>query len=204
MNTNEDMNRIRMQNSEKRAPLISPGELFFEFLKFGLFTFGGGFSIVAQIQRRFCEEKQLLSPELLLDITSVGRSMPGIMIANVAVMFGYHMAGLPGSVCCLTGMTIPPFTILWVIAKFYAVFRTNPVAAAALYGIRAAVVPILLSAVMGMAKGAYRYPPCIPVSVLAFALYFFFQVSGIWLVVVGVILGFLITGFYEKTGEGTG
>ena len=48
-----------------------------DFMKFGLFTFGGGWSIVAQMQKRYVEQQGLLTQEELLDLTSVGRSLPG-------------------------------------------------------------------------------------------------------------------------------
>ena len=50
--------------------------LFGEFFQFGCFTFGGGWSIVAQMQQLYVEKKHTLTGEELLDITSVGRSLP--------------------------------------------------------------------------------------------------------------------------------
>ena len=69
--------------------------LFFQFMKFGLFTFGGGWSIVAQMQKLYVEQEKVITSEELLDLTSVGRSLPGTMIGNVAVLYGYRVAGLP-------------------------------------------------------------------------------------------------------------
>ena len=40
-----------------------------DFMKFGLFTFGGGWSIVAQMQKRYVEQQGLLTQEELLDLT---------------------------------------------------------------------------------------------------------------------------------------
>ena len=83
-------------------------ELFVQFMKFGLFTFGGGWSIVAQMQKLYVEEKHTITAEELLDLTSVGRSVPGTMIGNVAVLYGYRVAGMrirhdssaDGRACC--------------------------------------------------------------------------------------------------------
>ena len=68
-------------------------QLFRFFVKIGFFTFGGGWSILAQMQSEFVERRQWLTQEELLDIVSVGRSLPGIMIANISALFGYHMGG---------------------------------------------------------------------------------------------------------------
>ena len=68
-------------------------ELFLYFFKIGFYTFGGGWSIVAQIQQEYVQKKGWITDEDLLDITSVGRSLPGLMIGNVSYLFGYHVAG---------------------------------------------------------------------------------------------------------------
>ena len=52
---------------EKRADRTL--EIFLTFLKFGCFTFGGGWSIVAQIQKEFVEKKHWISQDELMDIT---------------------------------------------------------------------------------------------------------------------------------------
>ena len=72
-------------------------EIFKTVLKFGCFTFGGGWSIVAQIQKEYLEKKHWITDEELLDFTSVGRSTPGLMIGNASVLFGYHVAGVSGA-----------------------------------------------------------------------------------------------------------
>ena len=74
--------------------------LFFQFMKFGLFTFGGGWSIVAQMQKLYVEQEKVITSEELLDLTSVGRSLPGTMIGNVAMLYGYRVAGVAGGMAC--------------------------------------------------------------------------------------------------------
>ena len=135
--------------------------LFFQFMKFGLFTFGGGWSIVAQMQKLYVEQEKVITSEELLDLTSVGRSLPGTMIGNVAMLYGYRVAGIAG------GM----------------------------------VVPIMISAVLGMVGSAFRYPPCYAVMLLVIALYLFFNVNCVYLVVIGAVCGLLIAEFYERKGD---
>ena len=66
--------------------------LFVQFMKFGCFTFGGGWSIVAQMQQLYVEQRHTITNEELLDLTSVGRSLPGTMIGNVAMLYGWREA----------------------------------------------------------------------------------------------------------------
>ena len=172
--------------------------LFLEFLKFGCFTFGGGWSIVAQMQRLYVEEKKAISSQELLDLTSVGRSLPGTMVGNVAMLYGCRAAGPAGGVVCVLGLVIPPMVILTAITCFYTAFRSSTLVAAAMEGVRAAVVPIIASAAFGMRKGSFRYPPCLLIALAAFALYLFWNVSCVWLVVIGGVGGVALCEWYER------
>ena len=175
-------------------------ELFLQFMKFGLFTFGGGWSIIAQMQKLYVEQEHTITSEELLDLTSVGRSLPGTMIGNVAMLFGYRMAGFWGGVACVVGMVTPPMAVLTVITLFYSAVRHNPWVMAAMMGVRCAVVPIIASALVGMVKGAFRWPPCAVVTAVSFCLYLFLNVNCVYLVVIGAVCGLLIAEFYERKG----
>ena len=63
-------------------------KLFLYFFKIGWFTFGGGFSILAQMQKDFVEKQHMVDEQTMLDQASIGRSLPGLMVANVAYLFG--------------------------------------------------------------------------------------------------------------------
>ena len=176
--------------------------LFLQFLKFGCFTFGGGWSIVAQMQKLYVEEQHVLSSEELLDLTSVGRSLPGIMISNVSMLYGYRAAGLLGGIACVGGLVLPPILILSLITCFYTAFQSNLWVMAAMAGVRTAVVPIIISAIIGMVRGAFRFPPCIAIAVLTFSLYLFWNVNCVWLVVIGAVCGILLSEYYERKEGG--
>ena len=83
--------------------------VFGYFARIGAFTFGGGWSIIAQMQRDFVDRRGWLTEDDLMDMTSIGRSLPGVMIGNVSFMFGYRMAGVPGGVAAVLGMNLAPF-----------------------------------------------------------------------------------------------
>lgn len=79
-------------------------------------------------------------------------------------------------------MILPPMAVLAVITQFYTAFQSNLWVAAAMRGIRAAVVPIMISAVIGMVGSAFRFPPCYAVMLLVIALYLFLNVNCVYLV----------------------
>ena len=173
-------------------------KLFLSFLKLGCFTFGGGWSIVAQMQQQYVEKEKVLTQEDLIDLTGVARSLPGTMVGNVAVLFGYRVCGALGSIACLLGMVLPPMAMLTVITYFYTIFRENAWVAAAMSGVRAAIVPIILSAALGMVKGSFKFPPCVAVLLVTLALYLFWSLNCVYLILIGAVCGILLCEFYER------
>ena len=174
--------------------------LLLDFLQIGTFTFGGGWSIVAQMRELYVRNRKVLRDEELLDMISVGRSLPGIMGCNIALLFGYHTSGIPGGVICLLGMVLPPLLILIVVSFFYEAFRYNPLVITAMSGMRAAVVPIIISAAWNMLKGSFKIPPCYAIAAVVFVLYLFFDVNCVWLTLLGLVAGILVSEVYERRG----
>lgn len=176
--------------TEKRKPenVLS---LFLQFLKFGCFTFGGGWSIVSQMQKLYVEERHTITNDDLLDLTSVGRSLPGTMIGNIAMLFGYRQAGLLGGLACVVGMILPPMLILACITLFYTAFRDSYWVAAAMTGIRTAVVPIILSAAFPLMKTGLSSRVGIVIAIAALAAYLF-GVGCVWLVIGGAVIGLVL------------
>ena len=175
----------------KKDQLARTLEIFKTFLKFGCFTFGGGWSIVAQIQKEYVEKKHWITDEELLDFTSVGRSTPGLMIGNASVLFGYHVAGVPGALAALLGIVIPPVVIMLGVVFIYDLVKDNPYVARAMIGVRAAVVPIIFSALLKLFKSGMKDVYCYLIAVAAFALCLFTKVNNVLIVLMGAAAGLL-------------
>lgn len=161
------------------------------FCRIGCFTFGGGWSIVAQMQQEFVEKRGWITEEELLDFTSVARSLPGIMIANTSLIFGYHMAGVPGAIAAVVGITIPSVVIIALVTLVYDAFRSNPFVLRALTGVRAAVIPIILSAALRLRRGALKDWTGYALAAVA-AVLSVLGVNNIVIILLGVLAGLLI------------
>lgn len=165
--------------------------LALDFAKFGCFTFGGGWSIISQMQQKYVEKEKTITAEELLDITSVGRSLPGTMIGNVAMLYGYRVGGFLGGAVCVFGMILPPMAILIAISYGYAAFRDNYWVAAGMEGVQAAVVPIIVSAALGLVKGSVKNWFGLVMLLSAVAMYLLLDVSVVFLVVFGIVGGLI-------------
>ena len=171
--------------------------LFLYFFKVGFYTFGGGWSIIAQLQQEYVQKRHWITDEELLDITSVGRSLPGLMVGNVTYLFGYHAAGFPGALACLLGITLPSLIVLTAVTWCYGMVKDNLYVSRA---IRAAVVPIIASAALKLRKAALADSSGIFFLLLAFVLYFFFGISCILIVLISGLLGWLLCLWRTRKG----
>ncbi|MBQ6527319.1 MAG: chromate transporter [Clostridia bacterium] len=175
----------------KKDRLSRVPEIFLTFLKFGCFTFGGGWSIVAQIQKEFVENKHWITDEELLDFTSVGRSTPGLMIGNASVLFGYHVAGIPGALAALFGIVIPPVLIMLGVVFIYDLVKDNLYVERAMTGVRAVVVPIIFSALLKLFKSGMKDLFCYAIALCALAMCLVFNVNNVLIVLIGAAAGLI-------------
>lgn len=180
-----------------RSKTTVPG-LFWFFFRIGFYTFGGGWSIVAQMQKEYVEKRGWITEEELLDITSVGRSLPGLMIGNVSYLFGYHVAGFPGALACLLGITLPSLIVLTLVTWCYSQVRDNVYVSRAMAGVRAAVAPIIAAAALGLRKAALSDRAGWVFVLLGFCLYLFFGVSCVVIVLLGGLGGLLLFALRER------
>jgi chromate transporter len=165
--------------------------VFKTFLKFGCFTFGGGWSIVAQMQKEYVEDKGWITDEELLDFTSVARSTPGLMIGNTSVLFGYHAAGIPGALAALLGMVIPPIIVMLGVVVLYDQVKDNLYVSRAMVGVRASVVPVIFSALLKLFKSGMKDAFCYLIAAAAFCLCLFTNMSNVLIVLLGAAAGLL-------------
>ncbi len=167
-------------------------ECFCYFFHISWFTFGGGWSIIAQMQKDYVEDKQELTAQELLDIVSVGRSLPGTMIGNVAYLFGHRQAGAIGGIVSVVGMVLPPMLILSVLTYGYGAFKDNIWVAKMLQGVRAAVVPIILVAAMKLRSSAFINRTCYYICLVCCILNAFFGVNCVLVILLGVAAGLMM------------
>ncbi len=163
-------------------------KIFLFFFKIGCFTFGGGWSILAQMEQEFVDKRQWITKGELLDLVAVGRSVPGIMITNISMLFGYSVCGWFGGICAVLGITFPSIIILTIVTFGYDLLKENEIFFAALKGIRSAVVPIMISATLSLGKEALKKRISILICLIAFLLCMFTDISNIVLIVLGVLV----------------
>lgn len=176
--------------------------LYWYFFRIGWYTFGGGWSIVAQIEKDYVDARGELTSEELLDTISVGRSLPGLMIGNVTYLFGCHQGGALCGVFSVLGISTPPLVILGFLTMGYSALKDNIWVERMLSGVRCVVAPIIFSAVWKLRKGAFPQAACYPLCALAFIASAVFHVNNVVVVLFGIAAGLLL-GEISKRRETT-
>ena len=126
--------------------------LFLTMLKIGLFTFGGGYAMIALLKNEFVEKKKWLEKDEFLDVAAIAESTPGPIAINAATYIGYKKSGMIGSMIATLGICIPSFVIIYAISLFFDAFLSLTLVAYAFKGIQICVVYLILTAGLKMLK----------------------------------------------------
>lgn len=127
-------------------------DLFFTFAKIGLFTFGGGYAMIAMIENNCVNKKAWITHDEMMDITVIAESTPGPIAINCATFTGYKKAGFIGSIVATLGMILPSFLVVFIISMYLDNFLEFTFIANAFKGIKVAVGILILDAGITMVK----------------------------------------------------
>ena len=131
---------IKMEN--KRRVLW---KLFVSTLYLSAFTFGGGYVIVSLLKKKFVDEYHWIENEEMLDLVAIAQSSPGAIAVNGAIVVGYKLAGMAGTVIAILGTIIPPFLIISAISVFYNLVKDNFIVSQMLQGMQSGVGAVIAS-----------------------------------------------------------
>ena len=127
-------------------------DLFLTFAKVGLFTFGGGYAMIALIEDACVAKKGWITHDDMMNVTVIAESTPGPIAINCATFVGYKQKGLLGAAVATLGIVLPSFLIIFLISSFLDNFLEIAWIANAFKGIRIAVGILILDAGLKMIK----------------------------------------------------
>ena len=133
-------------------------DLFFSMMKIGLFTFGGGYAMLALLENEFVNRREWLCKEEFLDMVAISESTPGPIAINSATYIGYRACGFLGSLLATVAVCIPSFVIIYAISLFFDAFLSLTLVEYAFRGIQACVVYLILSAGLKMLRNIKKTP----------------------------------------------
>lgn len=126
-------------------------KIYFEFFKVGLFTFGGGLASIPFLYD-ISDRLGWYTNEQLADVIAIAGSCPGVLGTNMCSYLGYLIDGPLGALITSLGFMTPSVIIVLIVSRFISKFRENKIVNAAFYGLRAASVGLIASALLSVIK----------------------------------------------------
>lgn len=126
--------------------------LVFSMLKIGLFTFGGGYAMIALLENEFVSKKRWIDKDEFLDMVAIAESTPGPIAINAATYIGCKMLGVQGAITATVAVCVPSFIIIYAISLFFDAFLSFTLVSYAFRGIQVCVIWLIFSAGLKMLK----------------------------------------------------
>ncbi len=132
--------------------------LLLVMVKIGLFTFGGGYAMIALLESELVAKRNWLEKDEFLDMVAVAESTPGPVAVNMATFIGYRQGGVAGAAFSTIGVCLPSFLIIFGISFFFDAFLSLSYVSYAFKGIRVCVIYLILSSGWKLLKTMERTP----------------------------------------------
>lgn len=174
--------------------------IFKVFFKIGPSTFGGGYAMIATIEQEIVQKKGWMNEEEMGDMISVSGSAPGGVAVNSAAFIGYRLGGVAGALAAVIAITLPTFLIVFLLSYLSFMFKDHVKVQAALKGIHAAVVALIMIAAGKMWRTAILDAATLILAAISLLLLLFTGIHSFYLILGGPIIGILVVLIKQKSG----
>ena len=180
------------------APPIPLSEATKVWAKVAALSFGGPAGQIAVMHRILVEEKRWIDEERFLHALNYCMLLPGPEAQQLAVYIGWLLHRTIGGLIAGILFVLPGFVSILALSILYAEFRDSTLISALFYGLKPAVVAIVVEAVVRIGKRALKDRFRILLAALAFIAIFFFEVPFPIIIVAAGLAGYL---FFRWSGE---
>lgn len=157
------------------------------------FTIGGGFVIIPLMRAKFVDEYKWIDDKETLDLVAIAQSMPGIVAVNAAIILGYRMGGVMGTLTALLATVLPPLITLSLIASCYTLVVDNYYVKALLKGMQCGATALIVDVALDLLRKQGKKKLLIPIVITigTFIASFFYDVNVMYLILIDGVIGFL-------------
>lgn len=173
------------------SAVVSFKQAFWFWLKLGFISFGGPAGQIAIMHKELVEQKRWISESRFLHALNYCMLLPGPEAQQLATYLGWSMHGVRGGLVAGGLFVLPSLLILTGLSWAYLSFGQTATAAGILYGMKAAVVAIVMHAVWRVGKRTLRHPVLMLIALFAFIALFFLHLPFPLIVAMAAILGWI-------------
>lgn len=174
------------------APAVSPREAFFVWLKIALLSFGGPAGQIALMHRVLVDERKWISDARFLHALNFCMLLPGPEAQQLATYIGWLLHGVRGGVIAGTLFILPGFIVILVLSTIYTLYGTLDAVAGLFFGLKAAVLAIVVEALLRIARRALKTPSLYGLAAASFVAIYGFHVPFPITVIAAGLLGLLL------------
>lgn len=140
-----------LQVAETATPArsVSVWQVFLQFLIIGATSFGG---VIPYLRDRLVVKTGWINDKEFVEMLSISQSLPGLNATNMAVLVGEKLRGAMGALAGVIGMCLPGAVLMYAVGISYRLHGDHPWSTAALKGVAAAAVGLILATVVGLSK----------------------------------------------------
>ncbi len=162
--------------------------MFAIFFKIGLFSFGGGYAMLALIEGEVVDKKHWLTHAELNEVFAIAESTPGPIAINTATFIGAKRLGIFGGIVATLGVVIPSFAIIVALSYIIDLVKDNKWVGFLFRGIRVGVLVLIAKAVLSFFKNMRKTIFSFALCITAFILVFLVKVDVIYVILGTIVL----------------
>lgn len=183
--------------------------LIWSYLKIGLFGFGGGYAMLALIEREIVGNGWI-TEKIFTDVVAISQMTPGPIGINSATYIGYVVPaeaglsawywGVLGSVLCTLVVVLPSFLLVAYTSHFISRHKDSTLIKGIFFGLRPVVIGLIASAALLLMNGEnFGYETVdvvksVAICITAFVLVYFVKLHPILIIVLSGIAGWILWG----------
>ena len=170
-------------------PAPTLGEAFKYWLKLGFISFGGPAGQIAIMHQELVERRRWISEHRYLHALNYCMLLPGPEATQLAIYISWLLHGVQGAVVAGVLFFLPAFVLLSLLAGIYLSYGDVPVVQGIFYGIKPAVVAVVLFAAWRIGSRSIRNEVLLGIAALAFIGIFFLKIDFPWIVLTAALIG---------------
>lgn len=161
------------------------------WIRIGLSSFGGPAGQIALMHRELVEKRRWISDARFLHALNYCMLLPGPEALQLAIYIGWLLHRLRGGIIAGLCFVLPGLFVIMALATVYALYGQVPLVAAVFFGLKAAVLAVVVEAVLRIGRRALKTRTMVVIAAIAFLAIFVFAVPFPWIVLVAGIVGLI-------------
>jgi chromate transporter len=203
------MNDLALEEPPADQHLLPLREAIRTWARVAALSFGGPAGQIAVMHRILVEEKRWIGERRFLHALNYCMLLPGPEAQQLSIYIGWLMNGLLGGLIAGTLFVLPGFVALMALSIVYAIYGQVGPVAALFFGLKAAVLAIVIQALTRVAARSLKHPTLWAVAAGAFLALALFQVPFPVVILAAGLIGFLgaragVEAFGGAIGHGAG